>query len=108
MDPQLLSEFLHSCEPSNNLDKDIFLDFPEPVAHESSIKSGDIIVLENIFYDFDKYYIRSDAEADLNEVVMLMNKYPSMVIELGSHTDARGKFAYNETLSANRAKAAVE
>jgi len=96
------------CDPNNNIDKDIYIEPTKPRVAEPVIKEGDVIVLENIFYDFDKYYIRSDAEPDLNKVVTLMNKYPSMIIELGSHTDARGRNAYNETLSANRAKSAVD
>lgn len=71
------------------------------------IKEGAVIELENIYYDFDKFYIRDDAKDELNHVVNLMKIYPSMIIELGSHTDARATDQYNETLSANRAKAAV-
>jgi len=37
-----------------------------------------------------------------------MNKYPNMVVELGSHTDCRAPAAYNETLSDNRAKASAD
>ena len=66
-----------------------------------------MITLNNIYYDFNKFTIRADASTDLNAVVHLMNENPSMEIELGSHTDARGKDLYNHTLSMNRATAAV-
>ena len=74
----------------------------------NSIKEGDLIELKNIFYDFDKYYIRSDASQDLDDLYALLSRFPSMEIELSSHTDARGSTQYNKTLSANRAKNAKE
>lgn len=69
---------------------------------------GDIIQIENIYYDYNKFNIRPDAAIELDKVVALLNKYPSMEIELRSHTDARGKDEYNAKLSDNRAKSAVE
>jgi len=80
-----------------------------PSAPASSSLAGMTIELQNIFYDFDQFYIRDgDAKRDLDKVVRLMNRYQSMTIELGSHTDARGTTAYNERLSQNRANAAVQ
>jgi len=69
---------------------------------------GDIIQIENIYYDYNKFNIRPDAAVELDKVVTLLNKYPTMEIELRSHTDARGKDDYNAKLSNNRAKSAVE
>ena len=66
------------------------------------------IEIENIYYDLNKYYIRDDAAVELDKVVKLLNDNPSIIIELGSHTDARGGNSHNQRLSANRAKAAVE
>ncbi len=65
-------------------------------------------VLENIYYDFDKYNIRSDAAPELDKLVTIMKDNPTLKIELGSHTDARGSDAHNNVLSQNRAKSAVE
>ncbi len=79
-----------------------------PLLFPNPPKIGDKIVLEKLYYDFDKFYIRSDAKDELDKVVQLLNRYPSMEIELSSHTDARGSNRYNERLSNNRAKAAVE
>ena len=60
-----------------------------------------------IYYDFDKYNIREpDARPELDRVVNFMNAYPDVTVELGSHTDSRGTFMYNETLSKNRAVSA--
>ncbi len=69
---------------------------------------GSIIELKNIFYDFDKSYIREDAISELDKVVDLLKTYPSMRIELGSHTDARASKSYNQSLSQRRANSAVE
>ncbi|MFN0032867.1 MAG: OmpA family protein [Flavobacteriales bacterium] len=69
---------------------------------------GDIIKIENIYYDYNKYDIRPDAGVELDKVLNLLNKYPEMKIELRSHTDARGKDGYNLKLSDNRAKSAVD
>jgi outer membrane protein OmpA-like peptidoglycan-associated protein len=65
------------------------------------------ITLRNIYYDYDKWDIRKDAAKELNKVVTLLRDNPGMSIELGSHTDSRGRDAYNDTLSQRRAEAAV-
>lgn len=63
-----------------------------------------ILNIPIIHFDFDKYNIRPDAEVELQKVFAVLNKYPSMTIEIRSHTDCRGSNSYNETLSDNRAK----
>lgn len=65
-------------------------------------------VLKHIYYDFDKAYIRSDAEAPLAELIKILNDNPDLVVEIGSHTDARGTTRYNEKLSQRRAKSVVK
>ncbi len=79
-----------------------------PTFEGSKIVEGAVIELPHIYYDFDQFYIRNDASSDLDRVVNLMNQYPTLSIELGSHTDARGTVKYNETLSQNRAEAAIQ
>jgi len=64
------------------------------------------IVLENIYYDLDEYYIRTDAALELDKLVTILNDNPEIKIELSSHTDSRATADYNLTLSKNRAKAA--
>ncbi len=71
-----------------------------------SIKEGDIIELKSIFYDYDKWNIRMDAASDLKSLADLMQKNPSLEIELSSHTDQRGSARYNQSLSEKRAKSA--
>lgn len=65
-------------------------------------------VLENIYYDLDKYNIRSDAAPELDKIVVILKDNPTLKLELSSHTDVRAPDAYNMKLSQNRAKAAVD
>ena len=65
------------------------------------------ITLENIYYDFDKWDIRSDAEPTLNQLAEMLTQNPGIRIELGSHTDCRGNDSYNQNLSQKRAQSAV-
>ncbi|MEM0994772.1 MAG: OmpA family protein, partial [Bacteroidota bacterium] len=66
------------------------------------------IVLENIYYDFDRAEIRDDAKPTLNELVATLNLNPELRIELSSHTDCRGYDRYNADLSQRRAQSAVD
>lgn len=66
------------------------------------------IVIDNIYYDFDKWNIRPDAAIELDKIVNLLNLNPDVTLELGSHTDCRGTNEYNDVLSDNRAKSAIE
>jgi len=68
------------------------------------VAKGTVIVLENIYYDFDKSNIRAGAARELEELAQLMRIYPSMEILLTAHTDVRGAEAYNLDLSIARAK----
>lgn len=71
-----------------------------------TISMEEVFVLENILYDFADDRIKEEAEADLEVVLELMNQYPDMKIELGSHTDNRGEATYNQNLSQRRAESA--
>lgn len=70
-------------------------------------KKGDVIRVDNIYYNLNKATIRADAASELDKLVELMKKYPKMKIEMRSHTDSRATAQYNKMLSSNRAKAAV-
>ena len=63
--------------------------------------------IENIYYNFDKYNIREDAKVELDKLVTIMNEN-AIDVELGSHTDSRGSFTYNDKLSQNRAESVVK
>ncbi|MEL6974347.1 MAG: OmpA family protein [Bacteroidota bacterium] len=59
----------------------------------------------NIYFDFDKSFIRDDAALELDKLVDALREHPDMVIKIESHTDARGNMHYNKKLSDRRAKA---
>ncbi len=67
------------------------------------------IVLENIYYDYDRWNIRPDARPILDSLATLLSDNPEIVrIELTSHTDCRGSDEYNQDLSQKRAESAVQ
>ena len=72
------------------------------------LKLNQTFVLENIYYDFNKWNIRPDAAVELDALIGVLKDNPAVVVELGSHTDARGTDSYNLSLSEKRAKAAVD
>ena len=77
----------------------------EMIAVEDGIRK---LKTEMIYFDFDKSYIRKDASEELDKLVQVMTEYPTMVIKIESHTDSRGKRAYNKYLSEKRAKSTKE
>jgi outer membrane protein OmpA-like peptidoglycan-associated protein len=62
------------------------------------------IVINPIFFDFDKSNIRTDAQYELESIIDVLRKHPDMVIKIESHTDSRGRDRYNLKLSDRRAK----
>ena len=75
---------------------------------EVGVDLADAINLKPIYFDLGKWNIRRDAAKELDKIVALMNKYPNMVVELGSHTDCRSSMQFNQDLSDKRAKASAE
>ena len=78
---------------------------PIPEPEVVVVRERVVVNIGPIFFDFDKANIRSDAAIELDKVVNIMNKYPELLIEGGSHTDSRGPDSYNIILSTKRAKA---
>lgn len=66
------------------------------------------VVLNPIFFDYNKHNIKAQAAFELDKLVAIMKKYPTMVIKTESHTDSRGDDAYNLKLSDKRAQATVQ
>ncbi|MEX0287741.1 MAG: OmpA family protein [Flavobacteriaceae bacterium] len=66
-----------------------------------------LLQLSTIYFDFDKYNIRPDAEVEIQKVIAAMEKYPSLKIKANSHTDSRGRDNYNLWLSQKRAESTV-
>ncbi|MFM8488154.1 MAG: OmpA family protein, partial [Bacteroidota bacterium] len=74
----------------------------------SPIGAGIKLELPNVYYNFNDATLRPDARKDLDMVVAIMKQQPRLMVEIASHTDARGTFAYNDELSQRRAAGVVE
>ena len=72
------------------------------------LETGTQIVLRNIFFDLDKYSLKSESTAELDRLYQLMIDNPKLEIELSGHTDTQGSAEHNQQLSQNRAKAVVD
>lgn len=75
---------------------------PDEIPKEVKSFTG---VIKGIFFDFDKATIRSRSEKTLNHAVEVLQKYPSVRIEISGHTDGKGSREYNLDLSRRRAEA---
>lgn len=74
----------------------------EPIVEEKAIE------LENIYYDFDKATLTAEAKSTLNQTLLpILRDNPTLVVEIGAHTDSKGTDSYNQKLSQNRAKSVV-
>jgi outer membrane protein OmpA-like peptidoglycan-associated protein len=71
------------------------------------IEIGQVVRLNNVFFDFDKWDLRPESFVELDRVVKLMNDNPTLEIEMSAHTDSKGTDEYNITLSENRAKSVM-
>lgn len=66
------------------------------------------VVVDNIFYDFDKATLRPESKTALDELAQVLRDNPNVTIEMASHTDRKGSEAYNIDLSARRAKSVID
>lgn len=99
---QGLNTFGNSCLSTSPKEYDYLKDFPlDPIIIGKAIK------IDNIYFDLNKYNIRPDAAIELDKIVKLLIENPDIIIELSSHTDARGSDASNMKLSDNRAKSSA-
>lgn len=88
------------------------LHFDMPLVQEEVIIAEgtnlrDAFNLEPIYFDLDKSNIRPDAEIELQKIVAVLNKYPTMTIDVRSHTDSRATKSYNNALSNRRNKSTI-
>lgn len=72
------------------------------------IKVGSKIVLNNIFFDFNKSTLRNESTSELNRMIQLLNENPDIRVEISGHTDNVGSVEYNQKLSEARSKAVVD
>ncbi len=63
--------------------------------------------LQPIYFDFDRFNIRPDAEVELAKILAAMRQYPELIIHIESHTDSRAPHKYNELLSEKRAQSTL-
>ncbi|KDN53801.1 OmpA family protein [Flavobacterium seoulense] len=68
---------------------------------------GKCFGIKMIYFDLDKSDIRMEAALDLEKILDVLNQYPSMKLDIRSHTDSRASFKYNEALSDRRAKSTI-
>lgn len=100
-----------TTDNNGNINKDIllFLESFKDAEEKVVIEDGKTqIKINPIFFDFDKWNVRSDAALELNNVVSIMKKYPELIVEIGAHTDVRGSEKYNLDLSRKRANSVRE
>jgi outer membrane protein OmpA-like peptidoglycan-associated protein/tetratricopeptide (TPR) repeat protein len=72
------------------------------------IEKNKVFKIDNIYFDVNKWNIRPDAANELEKVVRIMYENPTLVIEMGSHTDCRGSDQANLVLSQKRAQSSME
>lgn len=80
----------------------LFLKPIEPIITEKEI------ILQPIYFEFNKSNITAQGAEELDKLVSVMNEYPNMIIDVKSHTDNRGNDTYNMNLSERRAKSTVQ
>ena len=79
-----------------------------PTVCQQSFQVNKPIIINNIFYDFNKASLRIESQKVLNDLVLIMLDNPTIKVELSSHTDSFGSDTYNLGLSQERAQACVD
>jgi outer membrane protein OmpA-like peptidoglycan-associated protein len=77
------------------------------VAKLIPINNNAVFVLQNLFFDTDKFDLKSESTEELTQLVELMKMNPKMEVMITGHTDNQGAVDYNVKLSENRAAAVV-
>jgi outer membrane protein OmpA-like peptidoglycan-associated protein len=95
----IASQNITTTKKDANTEKEVNFELFPPVVGES-------FTLRNIYFDFDKSDLRDISVDELNKLVKIMKDHPTMIIELGGHTDSRGDEIYNKYLSEQRANVA--
>jgi outer membrane protein OmpA-like peptidoglycan-associated protein len=122
----LSGEFLVSLQSGKNygiyVNKENYLfysdnmNIPDTASYNEIIKTillqklieGSKIILNNVFYDYDKYNLTINSISELNRLYDLLIKNPTLKIEISAHTDSRGSDDFNNKLSQQRAQVCVD
>ncbi len=72
------------------------------------IEVGQVVRLNNVYFDFDKWDLRPESFVELDRVLKMLVENPAIEIEMSAHTDSRGSDEYNVTLSGHRAKSVMD
>jgi outer membrane protein OmpA-like peptidoglycan-associated protein len=75
---------------------------------QKTIEEGKPVVLNNIFFDYNKYELKSESYSELNRIVELFKNNPFWLIQINGYTDSKGEDDYNLKLSKNRAQSVVD
>ncbi|MEW7290745.1 OmpA family protein [Aquimarina sp. 2304DJ70-9] len=79
---------------------------------DKEVKEGDdlakLLALQTIYFDLNKSNIRSDAEVELQKIIVTLQEYPQLKIDIRSHTDSRAGDDYNMYLSERRAQSTIK
>ena len=80
----------------------------QKVKIEKGVDIADVVKFNSIYFDLDKYNINKNAKVELEKIVEVLKSYPTIKIEIGSHTDSRQHRKYNKLLSQKRADATMK
>ena len=69
---------------------------------------GSMAVLNNLFFDLDKYDLKSKSIPELQKIIRFMQENPQVRVEISGHTDNSGQASYNQQLSEKRAGSVYE
>lgn len=72
------------------------------------IEVGGVTILKNIFFAFDSYSLLDESKVELDKTMTFLQANPTIRVEIGGHTDARGTLEYNQKLSEDRARAVYQ
>ncbi len=102
----------HFFAQSENLNLDSLVKAGHKEIHKDlylvPIEIGAVVRLNNVYFDFDKWFLRPESFVELDRVVKMLDENPAIEIEMSAHTDSKGADQYNMTLSDNRARSVME
>jgi OmpA-OmpF porin, OOP family len=106
----LWADALNFTSQNENLDTRHIKAFTEVQMdlHIIPVETGSTMVMNNLFFDFDKATIKSESYPELNRIAQFLKDNPEVSLLLSGHTDSFGTELYNQKLSERRAKAVVD